>query len=213
MKRQIIILTKSDKRAGYCFAGVDRNTGEWIRVVSSNNATENAVPHNDLITDDGTIVDIYDIVEIDFIRPVPTQIQPENHLYNEMIQWRKIGVSNLREVISIHGYDDTRYVFGNEENRLESGEAYCAEGSLLLLRVETSCYNVKSFPERTVLQLNFVYKGTQYSFFKVTDRELKNRYMNVDDGWYPTGTNTFVFSLTDRHVDGRYYKVVAQALT
>ena len=62
MRREIIILTKSDKVAGYCVAGVDRNTGEWIRVVSSNAATEHAVPYEDLITDDGALVEIYDMV-------------------------------------------------------------------------------------------------------------------------------------------------------
>ena len=33
MKKDIIVLTKSDKRAGYCVAGIDRLTGEWVRIV------------------------------------------------------------------------------------------------------------------------------------------------------------------------------------
>lgn len=213
MRRQIIILTKSDKVAGYCVAGVDRNTGEWIRVVSSNAATEHAVPYEDLITEDGAFVEIYDIVEIDFIRPVPTEVQPENYLYNEMIKWKKIGESNLKEVMDIHGYDDVKYVFGNVSRRLESDEVYYTENSLLLLRVQNPRYYVKRFPERTTLQLFFEYKGSQYSFFRVTEKELKERFMNANEGWYPTGTNVFVFSLTDQYIDGKYYKVVAQALT
>lgn len=213
MRRQIIILTKSDKMAGYCVAGVDRNTGEWVRVVSSNIVTEHAVPYEDLITDEGTLVEIYDVVEIDFIRPVPTKVQPENYLYNKMIKWRKLGKSNLREVLSIHGYDNDEYVFGNVNKRLDSEEVYCAEGSLLLLRVQYPRYYVKNFPERKVLQLCFEYKGRPYSFFKVTQKELKEKYMNANEGWHVTGTNVFVFSLTDQYVDGNYYKVVAQALT
>lgn len=210
MRKDIIILTKSDKRMGYCVAGIDRQTGEWIRVVSSDSQTEYAVPSHDLVCDTGQTVDIYDIVEIDFLRAVPTAVQPENYLYNEKVPWRKKGKSDLSEVLHIHGYDDADYVFGNTANRLERHEKNLARQSLLLLSVEQAIYNVKRFPERSVLQLNFSYNGNNYSFFKVTQRDLRERYKA--EGWYPTGTDVFVFSLTDRHVDGRYYKVIAQAL-
>lgn len=33
MKREVAILTKSSKFGGYCVAGVDINTGEWVRFV------------------------------------------------------------------------------------------------------------------------------------------------------------------------------------
>lgn len=210
LKKEIIILTKSDKRMGYCVAGIDRQTGEWIRVVSSDVQTEHAVPSHDLVYETGQIADIYDIVEIDFLRAVPTVVQPENYLYNEMVSWRKKGKSNLNEVLHIHGYDDADYVFGNTANRLESQQVHLARQSLLLLSVEQARYNVKHFPERSVLQLNFSYNGNNYSYFKVTQRDLRERYKA--EGWYPTETDVFVFSLTDRHVDGRYYKVIAQAL-
>ena len=212
MKKEIIILTKSDKRAGYCVAGIDKKTGEWIRVISSNNATEHAVPGADLICDDGKEVDIYDIVEIEFIKAAPTNVQPENYLYNEKIQWKKKGKSNLDEVLKIHGYDNVDYVFGNIPNRLEESEVYFTESSLLLLKVNNSRYNVKRFPERTLFQMNFNYKKEEYSFFKITQKDLKEKYSAKAEGWYQTGTDTFVFSLTDKYKDGRYYKVVAQAL-
>ncbi len=62
MKKEIIILTKSDKRAGYCIAGIDKKTGEWIRVISSNNSTEHAVPGDVLFCDVGRYVYIYDFL-------------------------------------------------------------------------------------------------------------------------------------------------------
>lgn len=212
MKKEIIILTKSDKRAGYCVAGIDKETGEWIRIISSNRMTEHAVPETDLICDDGKEVDIYDIVEIEFIKAAPTDVQPENYLYNEKVQWKKKGKSNLDEVLWIHNYDDVEYVFGNTMKRLEKNEVHLAESSLLLLKVDNAIYNVKYFPERTVFQMNFSYKKKDYSFFKITQNELKEKYCAKAEGWYQTGTNTFVFSLTDQYKDGRYYKVVAQAL-
>lgn len=210
MKKDIIILTKSDKRMGYCVAGIDRQTGEWVRVVSSNASTEHAVPGKDLVCDNGQVVDIYDIVEIKFIKAVPTTVQPENFLYDETVQWKMKGKSNLDEVLHIHGYDDTNYVFGNTANRLDKNKVHLAGKSLLLLNVEQSKFYVKQYLERTVLQLNFCYNGNNYSFFKVTQKDLREKYKA--EGWYQTGTNVFVFSLTDQHIDGKYYKVVAQAL-
>lgn len=212
MKKEIIILTKSDKRAGYCIAGIDKETGEWVRVISSNWMTEHAVPGSDLVCDDGKEVDIYDVVEIEFIKAVPTNVQPENYLYNEKAKWKKKGKSNLDEVLWIHCYDNADYVFGNTQNRLEGNEAYLTESSILMLKVDNSRYNVKRFPERTLFQMNFSYKKEEYSFFKITQKDLKEKYSAKADGWYPTGTDTFVFSLTDKYKDGRYYKVVAQAL-
>ena len=39
MEKKIIILTKSKKHSGYCVAGIDYETGEWIRLVSSDSET------------------------------------------------------------------------------------------------------------------------------------------------------------------------------
>lgn len=52
----------------------------------------------------------------------------------------------------------------------------------------------------------------RYSYFKVTQSDLKEQYNDFGEGRYQTGTDIFVFSLTDQFKDGRYYKVVAQAL-
>lgn len=43
MEKKIIILTKSKKHSGYCVAGIDYETGEWIRLVSSDLETEGAL--------------------------------------------------------------------------------------------------------------------------------------------------------------------------
>lgn len=113
-------------------------------------------------------------------------------------------------MIHIHGYDDVSHVFGNTANRLEEDEVHLSGQSLLLLNVERPIYDVKCFPERTVWQLNFRYRNNNYSFFKITQKELKEQY--TVEGRYCAETKVFVFSLTDKYRDNRYYKVVAQAL-
>lgn len=212
MKKNIIILTKSDKRAGYCVAGIDEMTGEWIRIVSSNEVTEHAVPLKDMVCDNGELIEIYDVVEIDFLKSVATQVQPENYLYNESAKWKKKRKSSLNEVLRLRGCDNTEYVFGNENYRLTEDEVGQQEKSLLLLKVDDPWYQIKEFPERKVVQLNFRFKGINYRFFKITQASLKEKYLAYNEGQYTTGTQFFVFSLTDKYKDGKYYKVVAQAL-
>ena len=43
MKKEVAILTKSSKYKGYCVAGIDVNTGEWVRFVSDNEQTHGAL--------------------------------------------------------------------------------------------------------------------------------------------------------------------------
>src|SRR5660397_219325 len=102
MKKEIIILTKSIKRGGYCVAGIAANNGEWIRIISDDVPTEHAVLDSHMTYSDGTSIEVFDIVQIDFIEKVATPIQPENWLFNEDVQWEKVGKSSLREVLELH---------------------------------------------------------------------------------------------------------------
>ena len=43
MDKEIVLLTKSKKRGNYCIAGVDRKTGEWIRIISEDASIQHAV--------------------------------------------------------------------------------------------------------------------------------------------------------------------------
>lgn len=194
-------------------AGIDVSNGEWIRLVSSNNETENAVPLEDITYENGREVEIYDVVKVDILRPVPTNVQPENCLYNEDIKWKKMRESNLSEVVRLHGYDYPKFVFGNDEKSLNDENVSLTEGSLLLLQVESPVFFIKEFPDNKAVQLNFSYRGREYNYFKITQDDLKRYYENKPDGRYHSGSNVFVFSLTDRYYrNGKYYKVVAQQL-
>lgn len=65
MEKRVIILTKSDKNGGYCVAGIDVNTGNFIRLVSEDENSNYALSDNDLIYDDErTYVEPMDIVNV-----------------------------------------------------------------------------------------------------------------------------------------------------
>lgn len=211
MEKNIIILTKSFKHTGYCIAGIDYETGEWIRLVSSNILTERAVPEEQLKLDNGKELDIYDIICVDITEYVGTDIQPENYLYNEQQEWEYIGQSYLEEVIEKHGYDEPEFVFSNTDKRLGEDTVFNGSPSLLLLNIQSGEFFIKTFESQKV-QINFWYNGREYRYIKVTQIDLKNSFRGRNDGTYPLHSHSIVFSLTDKYVDNRYYKVVAQLL-
>lgn len=212
MEKKIIILTKSKKHSGYCIAGIDYETGEWIRLVSSDTETERAVPWKDLQYTTGETVEVYDIINCRLLRKCGTIVQPENFLYDETIKWRKVGKSNLDEVIKIHKYDSMGYVFENEDTKLPSDWTFKGNPSLCLLKVQDASIWVKTFEDKRI-SLNFTYNDIRYKYMKISQIDILDYYRNKIDNSYPLGTITVVFSLTDKYYrNGKYYKVVAQIL-
>lgn len=212
MEKKIIILTKSKKHSGYCVAGIDYETGEWIRLVSSDSETEGAVPLEDLQYSNGETLEVYDIIMCRLLRKCGTIVQPENCLYDETVKWEKVGKSNFDEVIKIHGYDSVDYVFENEDTKLPADWIFSGNPSLCLLKVKDASIWVKTFEDKKI-SLNFTYDDIQYKYMSISQIDLLNYYKNKTDDSYPLGTVTVVFSLTDKYYwNGKYYKVVAQIL-
>ena len=84
MKKQICILTKSYKHGGYCVAGIDIETKEWIRLVNSDNPNTDDIGKEQLVLN-GKIIDCLDVLEYDFIKNIPNLCQTENWLLNNSI--------------------------------------------------------------------------------------------------------------------------------
>lgn len=210
MEKEIIVLTKSSKKGGYCIAGVDTNTGEWIRPVSDDISKEGAVPSNDIVYKNGTELQLLDIVKINFIKHKPTKVQPENYLY-ENKRWIKTGSSSIDKVIEFRGYDKISEIFYNTKKELDEGEVG-SDNSLLLLNVKNSYFFIKTFNGNKRVQFNFEYNNQIYKYFKVSDKKILDKYSNKSDGTLDKKESRIVvFSLTDKYYKTRkYYKMVAQ---
>ncbi len=212
MEKTIIILTKSKKHSGYCVAGIDYETGEWIRLISSDKETEGAVPREDLAFSNGQFLEVYDIISCELVRLCGTEVQPENWLYDENVKWKKIGKSNLDEILEIHDFDSMDYIFENEDIKLSADWKFEGNPSLCLVKIRDASIWVKTFEEKKI-SLNFTYNNVQYRYMGISQIDLLDYYRNKADGSYPLGTVFAVFSLTDRYYwNGKYYKVVAQIL-
>ncbi len=208
MYKEIVVLAKSHKRNNYCIAGIDVNTGEWIRPVSDSLYLERAVLVDDAKYKTGEEVEILDVVRIKFLEYIPSEAQKENYLYDKDYCWQKIGSMNIEDVIDAWGYDESEYIFGNTNKFINSD---LLDGkSLLLIKVDEPEIFVHQFPEKRKPCFNFKYNGNNYRYIQIGDISLYKEFSQKNVGSYSLGRcATAVFSLTDRYTDGRYYKMLA----
>lgn len=80
---EIIILANSMKKGGHCIAGIDRETGEWIRPVArGNRAIHNSVAKQ---------IELLDIVEIPLASDSPKDRYQRENRYVAYMDWKKVG--------------------------------------------------------------------------------------------------------------------------
>ena len=61
---------------------------------------------------DGTMCEVMDIVNVPYVKAVPTKTQPENILIDRNYYLTKDGVATLDDVLEIHPKEINDYIFG-----------------------------------------------------------------------------------------------------
>ena len=100
MNRDIVILTKSRKDNGYCVAGLDIETGRWIRLVSDNKGAAILAFQTHYQNTPELCNPLYG-VSADIVEEVPYKNHTEDCHINVMTM-NKHGVMTLAEVVSLH---------------------------------------------------------------------------------------------------------------
>lgn len=213
--RKLIILAESAKYGNYCVAGVDVETGKWIRPISEKPELEDAVPLDDLKYPDGSRVELLDVVEIKFSdRSANNPIQPENFFYNAKYYWQKVGRVTLQELIDGRGYDSRDKIFYNHERSIFGAKVVKLEAreSLLLLPVENLFIVVEEAKDHKKFFADFDYRGKKFSRFSVGDIEIRNKFADNGAGkYFLKDSATVVFSLTNPYYkNAECYKMLAQ---
>ncbi len=75
-RRTLVCLANSIKLGGFCFAGFDPDTGEWVRPIGS--GVHGAVTRSEQQLGDRTIAKLLDVVSVPLDRHDPIPGQPEN---------------------------------------------------------------------------------------------------------------------------------------
>ena len=213
--RKLIILAASAKYNNFCVAGVDIDTGAWIRPISEKPELEEAVPLEDLKYPDGSRVELLDVVEIKFSdRSANNPIQPENFFYNAKYYWQKVGRMTLQEVIDGRGFDLRDKIFFSDERSIFGAdvEKISARESLLLLPVENLFIAVEEAKDHKKFFADFDYRGKKFFRFSVGDIVVRKKFESNGAGKYFLKNNAaVVFSLTNPfHANYQCYKMLAQ---
>lgn len=111
MKKRLVILANSFREGERCIAGIDIDTGAWVRPVS--NLATRAITWQ-MRNINGREPELLDVVEVSLQNHGPDDgCQPENRTLDP-IPWKKVAVMTAREVlryceddeIILHNHDD-----------------------------------------------------------------------------------------------------------
>lgn len=214
MIREVVILTCSYKTGGYCVAGLDIHNGDWVRMVSSADGINDAIPINFLTCTDGNAFSVYDVVTVNILGHVPNPIQPENYLVDlKIVAVRRPKPTPLQQIIDYAQYlgklNAEKQIFGNIDCSIPTVLAKQLGYSLALVDVSNLNYD-HTFNSRhqRKAKVDFIYKGIQYKDIYVTDPFLcdikgKASYLKA----------YLILSLAENPAsNGQHYKFLARML-
>lgn len=230
MNRRVVILTKSDKNNGFCVAGRDINSGEWVRLENS----RGVIDSKDLITKDGYECRELDIIEIELLsEKSDVEHQPENVLIDEQYYVQLLGRMTWPDIINKWGCDFTNTILGISQRPIGAypGKPAIKIGSRLnfynsnnikhkslsFIKVYNVSFEINEFQgeRKNHPKIKFQYENRQ--------GELLDYYLTVTDPNYPNDESLpqgvvpevyLIVSLGEVYEeDGKVYLLVAKVIT
>ena len=205
MEKEILILTCSAKHRGYCVAGIDLDTDEWIRLVASDDLNTNEIPESFMLYSDFTPCKPLDVVSVDIIEELPGDIQPENVLVNlrrkPVLKYR-VTPDQLEDYIS-----SDMYIYKDTSSYMNRSTACGCGYSLGLYKVQDIYLDVFEYNGRPKFKLGFTYNGRSYEGWSMTDPV----YYDCDSGKI-CDEGLIVVSIPEDDYNGNYYKFVSKII-
>jgi hypothetical protein len=208
---KVVILTKSSKYKNYCVAGINVDTGSWVRLVTNDKESHGALSYQNLLYSNGSLVDILDVVEVSIIKPKPSLIQPENVLIDTSTPLIKRGIIPLSDVLEIHPPEIHKTLLGNDSYYLSPAEINNINHSLTLIDASNCIFSRQTNSYgKTKIKMDFYYNRKYYSNISVTDP----LYYQVQDQ-FRLRRALLVLSLPDDDWsrENGYYKFIAKIFT
>ena len=205
MTKDIIILTKSKKDNGFCVAGIESETGKWIRLVSPNKLLKGALTDFDMLMTNGKVCEPLDFVRVEIIKEAPEGCQKENHLIKFATPWQLLGKKTIEDVLKIHSPTTRKYIFGSNYPCLKGVDYF--DYSLVLAEVE----NLRIyFNNNRSRKADFTYNFSQYTGVSVTDIDYCEN--NKSQNQFIFKNAYIVVSIPNNPFEGdvKYYKFIAK---
>ena len=218
--KTIFCLAASRKHGGYCFAGKDIETGEWIRPVSGRQSEE--ISDQESRRPNGTQAAVLDVLEVPMIRAKAHGYQKENHLIDPTRRWRRKRRGTWADVLQnldhhtgpLWHNQGASWGYGN--NRVSEARAARLDGSLLLIQPERLQISVGrkggmfAGADRRLVKGHFRYVGIDYTL-QVTDPAIEDEMRGGEDRTVDMDGAVLCVSLGEVYY-GYAYKLVAAVI-
>ena len=213
MKIDAVILAKSSMWGNFCVAGIDVNTGKWVRFVSYEKG-EPLADYQLMFVNSGGSCEPLDVGRIGIAQRIPKR----NHTEDCMIKyspWLKMGRMKLEDVLKIHPAENHKFIFGNANNYITEYEMqrFRFNYSLILIQVEgLEIFFEKNFSGNIRGRANFTYNGVTYKLIRVTDTgyEPDDQAGIFKEFRVIIPSAYLVMSMPVKSFQGRYYKLIAK---
>ena len=199
----VVILTKSIKNGGYCVAGINVNTSEWVRCISNDTYSHGALSDQDMQYENGTSCEVLDVVRVPIIEEMPSLHQPENILIDETEYWEKLHSLSIEDIVELHPAEIHTNLLGNKYPYITEERIHTVNHSLVLIKARNL---VITHPRAHSTKAEFAYRYDVYENMSVTDPD----YYNSPEQTY-IDEAILVISLPDTpYQERKYYKFIAK---
>lgn len=176
MTKEIVLLAVSKKYGKYCVAGVDRYSGQWYRLISSDTGAHYALSDHQIRFSDGELAQKLDIVRVTLWDKAISYFQTENYVIARATPWEKLGEASIDSVKEIHPPNQADYIFYNTCRRLPK-EHYMSLSpneieSLLLICPQKGIVQIQDSDKGRRIAIKLSYKDREYEPLPVTDLEF-----------------------------------------
>ena len=208
---EIICLANSRKGPdGSCFAGVDRQTGEWIRPIGS--GWKGAVLKSEQALESGALPRVLDRIQVPLDRRQPRAGQPENWKLADG-EWRQVGRLNKRAALELlNDLAETGPILGMQGKALTEDSMKRLTSSLAIIEPPQIAWEKA---ETGGLYAKFSHAGRDLRL-KVTDPEWEAEFADDEPAtytWRQDARNFLVVSVTAQASDGWHTKLVATVIS
>lgn len=208
--REIVALANSYKEGGYCLAGKDIYTKEWIRPVSDQNGGSLGILSKNSAY--GNIKPL-DLLELTLSRDVPTLSQPENKILSSINSKKTtFDRAKLSELVD---NPSNIWLYGDKQDRVSSvrfgGRNLGHTSSLYLIHARTIEFVVGlNYIGGKKLLARFYYNNFRYEF-SVTDTSYC-KYKQNEAGYTFVEYDKYLCISLGVEFKGYHYKLVASII-
>lgn len=217
MKIDAVIMAKSSMFGNFCVAGINVETGEWVRFVAFETGDPLA-DFNLMFVNAPGCCEVLDVGRIGIARRMPRN----NHAEDCMIKytpWLKMGRLKLDEVLKIHPPEEHEFIFGTPRDYVDVYEMgkLRLKYSLILIHVEDLRIHFAENFRQTAIRgrADFIYNGIEYKNIRITEPRFEINADFIKNHSFQTPEAYLVMSMPSRPFwqNGKYYKLIAQIFT